>query len=131
MMNEHEIERVQAKTPQQRFLGVLERDFHYAPKIAEAILLEAQSCWEGRTEMLRPGQMRVVLVRQGAGHGHPLSDTPTVEITWSVDAGVEDRQVLAQHGRQALRQGGLPRLLGEAGGPGGGGTQGGLPRRVR
>src|SRR3990172_348341 len=123
MMNEHEIERLQAKTPQQRFLGVLEREFHYAPKIAEAILLEAQSCLEGRTEMLRPGQMRVVLVRQGAGHGRPLSDTPTVEITWSVDAGVEDHHVLAQHGRQALRQVRLQRLLDEAVEQGGVATQ--------
>lgn len=114
MMNEHEIERLQAKTPQQRFLGVLEREFHYAPKIAEAILSEAQSCLAGRTEMLRPGQVRVVLVRQGAGAGRPLSATPTVEITWTVDAGAEDRQVLAQHGHPALRQVRLQRLLDEA-----------------
>ena len=123
MMNEHEIERLQAKTPQQRFLCVLERDFQYAPKIAEAILEEAQSCLAGGTETLRPGQVRVVLVRQGAGHGQPLSDTPTLEITWTVDAGAEDRQVLARHGRQALRQVRLQRLLDEAVEQGGVATQ--------
>ncbi len=79
-----------------------------------AILSEAQSCLAGRTEMLRPGQVRVVLVRQGAGAGRPLSATPTVEITWTVDAGAEDRQVLAQHGHPALRQVRLQRLLDEA-----------------
>lgn len=123
MMNEHEIERLQAKTPQQRFLRVMEREFHYAPKIAEAILIEAQSCLAGGTEMLRPGQVRVVLVRQGAGHGQPLNDTPTVEVTWTVDAGAEDRQVWVRHGRQALRQVRIQRLLDEAVEQGGVATQ--------
>ncbi|MEW5873535.1 MAG: DUF1670 domain-containing protein [Chloroflexota bacterium] len=123
MQNEQELERLQAKTPQQRFLGVLERDFHYAPKVAEAILEEAESCLVGGTEKLRPGQVRVVLVRQGSGGGQPLSQTPTLEVTWTVDAGAEDRQVLARHGGQALRQVRLQRLLDEAVEQGAGATQ--------
>jgi predicted ArsR family transcriptional regulator len=123
MQNEHELERLQAKTPQRRFLGVLEREFHYAPKVAEAILEEAESCLAGGTEKLRPGQVRVVLVRQGSGGSQPLSQTPTLEVTWTVDAGAEDRQVQAKHGQQALRQVRLQRLLDEAVEQGGVATQ--------
>lgn len=40
-MKRDEIERLQAKTPAQRFLSLLEQEFHYAPKIAQGILAEA------------------------------------------------------------------------------------------
>jgi hypothetical protein len=74
-------ERILAKTPQQRFLHILEQDFHFAPKIAEAIFLEAESCLLGKPTQLRPGQVRVILVRRGARHGQALSDSPRLEVT--------------------------------------------------
>ena len=113
-MNTLEFERLQAKTPEQRFLRALEHDFQYAPKVAQAILEEAQACLLGTPTALRPGQLRVILTRYAAGHGHALRDTPSAEVVWTVDAGLEDRQVLQRHGRTALRHVRIQRLLDEA-----------------
>ena len=113
-MNNNEMERLQAKTPEQRFLHVLEAEFRYPPKVAQAILEEAQNCLLGTSEHLGPGQVRVILTKLEAGHGRALRDTPTTEVVWTVDAGLEDRQVLQAHGSLALRQVRLQRLLDEA-----------------
>lgn len=107
-------ERLAAKTPEQRFLHNLQDDFHYAPKVAEAILQEAQTCLLGDAKQMRVGQIRVILTRYAAGHGRALRHTSTTEVVWSVDAGLEDRQLMQQHGRQAVRQVRIQRLLDEA-----------------
>jgi len=107
-------ERLAAKTPERRFLHILQDDFRYAPKVAEAILQEAQACLLGRTEQMRPGQIRVILTCYAAGHGRALRHTSTTEVVWTVDAGLEDRRLMQQHGRQALRQVRIQRLLDEA-----------------
>jgi len=113
-MNNDTIERLQAKTPSQRFLRTLEQEFHFAPKVAQAVLEEAQVYLQGVPNQLRPGQIRVILAKRNARHGRALRDTDTIEVTWTVDAGMEDQQVLQQHGRQALRQVRIQRLLLEA-----------------
>jgi AraC-like DNA-binding protein len=113
MMNDT-MKRFRAKTPQQRFLRVLEQDFHYAPKVAEAILQEAQECLLSTADALQPGQVRVILARMEARHGRALRDTATTEVTWTVDAGLEDREVLQKSGSRALRQIRIQRLLSEA-----------------
>jgi len=113
-MNEQMNERLQAKTPEQRFLRVLEDDFHQPPRVAKELLAEAQACLFGQASTLRPGQIRVLLARQSAGHGQPLVRTATQEVIWTIDAGIEDRQVQGQHGAVALRQVRIQRLLDEA-----------------
>ena len=113
-MNEQEIERLQAKTPEKRFLQVLEQDFHQPPCVAQSLLEEAQACLLGQAQSLRPGQVRVILARREVGHGRSLRETATTEVIWTVDAGLEDRQVLQGHGRIALRRVRIQRLLDEA-----------------
>lgn len=113
-MNQNEQARLQAKTPEQRFLNVLETEFQYAPKVAQAVLEEAQSCLLGNAEQLRPGQVRVVLTKLEAGHGQALREAATTEVTWTIDAGLEDREVLAAHKMKGLRQVRIQRLLDEA-----------------
>lgn len=113
-MNQLETERLAAKTPERRFLRVLEQEFHYAPKVAQAILEEARSCLFGSAGTLRPGQVRVLLTQYDAGHGRALRDTPTTEVIWTVDAGLEDQQVQREHGSEALRRVRIQRLLDEA-----------------
>jgi hypothetical protein len=113
-MNYQEMVRSQAKTPQQRFVQMLAQDFNFAPRIAQVILAEAQSYLHGSAGQLRPGQVRVILAKWNVSPARPLSQTETVEVTWTVDAGAEDREVQYQHGRQALRRVRIQRLLAEA-----------------
>jgi hypothetical protein len=113
-MNSEQAERLEAKTPERCFLRVLEDEFDYAPKIAEAILEEAQASLVGTTDAMRPGQVRVILTRQDASHGRALRETATTEAVWTVDAGLEDRRVLQRHGRKALRQARIQRLVDQA-----------------
>lgn len=113
-MDEQSINRLAAKTPEQRFLRVLEEDYHQAPRIAQALLEEAQACLLGETSTMRPGQSRVLLVSRDAGHGRALQDTAQKEVVWTLDAGREDRQVLQRDGPAALRHVRVQRLLDEA-----------------
>jgi DNA-binding Lrp family transcriptional regulator len=113
-MNEQAIDRLAVKTPEQRFLRVLADDFDQPPRVAQALLEEAQTCLLGQESVLRPGQTRVLLTTVEAGHGRALRQTATTEVVWTIDAGQEDRQVLAQHGHIALRRVRIQRLLDEA-----------------
>lgn len=122
-MNENMVGRLAAKTPEQRFLNTLEQDFQYAPRVAQAILLEAKSCLLGEEARLRPGQRRVLLAKRGARYGQTLQETEKVEVTWTIDAGVEDLQVAQQEGAAALRRVRIARLLDEALAQGGVATQ--------
>ena len=85
-MNEQVIERLQVKTPEQRFLSILRNEFQEPPRVAQALLEEAQACLLGIDQTLRPGQMRVILTRR----------------------------VLQCHDKQALRRVRILRLLSEA-----------------
>jgi len=113
-MTDDEIDRLQAKTTQQRFVQVLEQEYECAPRVAAAILQEAQECLLGRPEQRQPGQARVVLARLKAAHGRALRETDMTEVLWTIDAGQEDRETLQKFGPQALRQVRIQRLLSEA-----------------
>jgi DNA-binding Lrp family transcriptional regulator len=56
----------------------------------------------------------VLLTTVDAGHGRALRETATTEVVWTIDAGQEDRQVLAKHGHIELRRVRIQRLLDEA-----------------
>ena len=113
-MQQNEIERLQAKTPEQRLISVLQQEYHFAPKIAQALVAEAQACLVGPDLPLQPGQMRVVLLKRKAPPGRALSQSQMVEVVWTIDAGPEDQAVLANYGLCALRQVRIQRLLEEA-----------------
>lgn len=113
-MNQDEISRQQAKTREQRFLNLMEQEFNYPPKIAQAILAEAQDCLLGQPGSLKPGQMCIILLQRHAPHGRALSQTATQEVIWTIDAGPEDQEVQSQHGPTVLRHIRIQRLLGEA-----------------
>jgi DNA-binding Lrp family transcriptional regulator len=113
-MNEQTMERLNAKTPEQHFLRVLEDEFQQPPRVAQVLLEEAQACLLGRTTVMRPGQMRVLLTAFAAGHGQSLRETAQQEVVWTLAAGHEDRQVHQQYGAVALRRTRIQRLLDEA-----------------
>ncbi|UCC64061.1 MAG: hypothetical protein JSV36_03095, partial [Anaerolineae bacterium] len=97
------VQRWMAKTPEQRFLRELQEGFHYAPRVAQAVLEEAKEHLLGNNDNLTPGQMRVILVEKDAPHGRPLDRTETTEVVWTINAGDEDLQVFEEHGSIALR----------------------------
>jgi hypothetical protein len=113
-MNKQTIERLQAKTPQQRFVQLLEKEFQFAPKVAKAVLDEARINLLGSMNHLEPGQLRTVLTKRSAPHGRRLRETDLVEVIWTLDAGEEDLLILQQHGGPALRRSRIQRLLTEA-----------------
>ena len=112
-MNRQEKLRQRAKTPEQRFVNLLQDEFHQPPRVAEAILIDAQDCLLGEGEV-KPGQMRVVLVKREVGHGRSINRTATKEVVWTVHAGGEDDAVNQEYGKQGLRRHRIQRLLGEA-----------------
>jgi transcription initiation factor IIE alpha subunit len=114
MSNIEEIERLREKTAERRFLQTLEQDFQYSPKIAQAILDEAQACLQGTPERTKLGQQRVLLTIQRASHGGSLSETAKKEVIWTVDGGAEDLAILHEHGQASLRRVQIQRLLDEA-----------------
>jgi biotin operon repressor len=114
MAKDNALERQNIKTSEQRFKQMLQQDFHLAPKIAQAILEEAQVHLLEPAQQPQPGQQWVIVAKRDAGHGRAFQETKLLQIRWTVDAGLEDRQVQQQYGSKALRQVRLQRLLLEA-----------------
>lgn len=114
------IDRLAVKTLDQRFRYELETGFELAPRISQGILDMAKEIFSldtvslDRSRVIRPGQIRQVIAAAKAPHGSPLHQTDMVEVTWTLDAGEEDLEILKQHGRVALRQVRLLRLIDEA-----------------
>jgi len=113
-MDTHHPARLEAKTASQQFTRMLQQDFNLAPKIAQVIVQEAEQFLNQQQPLLKVGQIRVVLAQRHAPAAREVADTPTVNVTWTLDAGVEDLAVLHQHGSQRLRQVRIQRLLAEA-----------------
>lgn len=106
--------RLQAKTPEQKLMQLLTEQYRFAPKVAEALVSEARESLLGQATQLQPGQVRCLVAAERAPVGRPLVETALTEVVWTVDAGPEDRQVLIEHGRAALRRVRICRLLDEA-----------------
>lgn len=100
------MDRLAVKTPDQRFLYELENGFEFSPKVAQEVLATANTILgqDPATQRLRPGQIRQVIAAAAAPFGRPLRETQTVEVTWTIDAGLEDADVWQKHGREALRR---------------------------
>jgi hypothetical protein len=114
------IDRLEIKTLDQRFRYELETGFEVAPRISQGILDLAKEIFSldtvlpDRDGRLRPGQIRQVIAAAHAPHGIPLRQTELVDVTWTLDAGEEDLEVLRKHGHVALRRVRLLRLVEEA-----------------
>ncbi len=117
------IKRLGHKTAQAKFKQMLQQEYQFAPKIAQAILEEAQVAFSGQSVNLQPGQVWVILAKRDARPGRPLKETEKIQVIWTVDAGAEDLSVKAQHGSIKLRRVRLQRLLLEALEQGGVATQ--------
>jgi hypothetical protein len=124
-------ERLALQPPEAACLNVLEREFHFSPRVAGAVLNAARETLDGPPTGIRPGQVRWVVVRLDAPFGPPLVDSAKLEVTLTVDAGREDVTVATQEGRAELRRGRILRVLAEAVEQGGVLTQEALARVLR
>lgn len=106
--------REQAKTREQEFLRVLEQEFRLAPRVAQAVLAEAEAHLRANETALPAGQIEVLLAERRAGVSQPLAETRKQRVYWTVDGGASDRAVLRQYGSSGLRQMRIQRLLSEA-----------------
>lgn len=122
-MEEQTIRRQETKTVEQHFVRTLVEDFQFAPRLAQAVLSEAQASLLGEGQASGSGQIRMILSQRRASGGQPLPVTPSVEVRWTINAGAEDQEVLKRHGRVALRRVRIQRLLDEALAQGGAATQ--------
>ena len=113
-MKNNLVDRQKIKTSEQQFKQMLQQEFHLAPKIAQAILEEAQWHLLEPSQGQPAGQQLAIVAKRSAGHGRALKETELIQIRWTVDAGAEDQQVHQQYGSTALRQVRLQRLLLEA-----------------
>lgn len=103
-----------AKTSESYLLQKLVEEFEFPPRIAQAVLEEAQACLNGQGEALKAGELVVHLAKREAGHGKKVAETKQMEVRWTVDGGAEDQSVLVRHGREALRRVRIQRLVDEA-----------------
>ena len=113
-MEQQMMARQETKTVEQHFVRTLIEDFQFAPRLAQAVLSEAQMSLLGEGQAAKSGQIRMVLSQRRASSGQTLQTTPSVEVRWTLNAGAEDQQVLNTHGRVALRWVRIQRLLDEA-----------------
>jgi hypothetical protein len=122
-MEEQAMVRQANKTIERHFVNSLINDFQLAPRLAEAVLVEAQATLAANGQAPGDGQIRMILSQRHAGAGRPLGLVPGVEVRWTLNAGEEDQEVLRRHGRVALRRVRIQRLLDEALEQGGVATQ--------
>jgi hypothetical protein len=122
-MEQQAVVRQENKTIEQHFVRTLINDFQFAPRLAEAVLAEAQASLVAVGQEPGGGQIRLVLSQRQAGAGRTLDLVPSIEVRWTINAGAEDQAVLQQHGRVALRRVRIQRLLDEALEQGGVATQ--------
>jgi tetratricopeptide (TPR) repeat protein len=79
---------------------------------------------------LEPGRVRFRLASVEAPLGRPLREGEWVDVIWTVDAGIEDFNLLRREGKVALRQERILRLLEEARAQGGAPTVRDLARAL-
>jgi len=109
-------DRLAVKTPEAAFLQVLQEEFQFSPRVSQALLSVAQEMLVGgvAAATVRPGQIRLVVASLKAPFGPPLAAADKVEVTLTVDAGLDDVAVKVREGAEGLRQGRILRVTEEA-----------------
>jgi len=97
-------DRLAEKTIARQFLYELETDFELAPVASRAVLATAQQVLLASAGEPRPGQMRVAVVSDREPSGKPLAALKKVRVAVTVDAGLEDLEVLKPFGLGGQRR---------------------------
>lgn len=108
--------RLALKTPEAAFLRVLHEEFGFSLRVSRELLEVGQEMLAGGVSALavRPGQIRLVVASVHAPFGPPLAEVEKVEVTLTIEVGVEDAEVRQRDGLKGLRRGRILRLTEEA-----------------
>ena len=101
------------KTPEQVFVNSLRREFELSPAESLGILELAKSCLFGKSPKTL-GKIKILCASRKAKHGRPLGEQEMVRVELTLDAGIEDLDVLRALGPKALRQRKVLRISEEA-----------------
>lgn len=107
------IGRAHQKSSEGEFLYELQHSYELSPKLSEEILRSAKLHLI-RSEQLMEGQVEVTVVGIEERAGKMVERMLRKKVRITVDGGTEDRQVLREHGREALRQLRIERMTEEA-----------------
>ncbi len=106
-------DRILEKTPEQVFINSLRKEFELSPAESKGILDLAKQCLFGEVPQT-VGKIKYICASTKAKHGKPLGEQELKEVELTLDAGVEDLNVLKESGPKALRQLKVLRLTEEA-----------------
>ncbi len=102
-------------SPNATFFYILQEKFELSPAISHQILQVAKEVLIGQSSSSRQlGQVGVVVANLYAPSNVPLTQADRIEVTLTIDAGVEDTEVEISEGVTGLRRGRILRLLAEA-----------------
>lgn len=91
------------KTREQVFINSLRKEFELSPAESQGVLDLAQRCLFGEAPS-QLGQIRFICASVKARHGKSLKEQDLIEVTLSLDNGVDDLNVVRDQGSEALRQ---------------------------
>lgn len=106
-------DRILEKTPEQVFINSLRKEFELSPAESKGILDLAKQCLFGQVPQI-VGKIKYICASNKAKHGKPLNEQELMEVELTLDAGIEDLNVLKESGPKALRQLKVLRLTEEA-----------------
>jgi len=101
------------KTPEQLFINSLRKEFELSPAESIGVLDLAKRCLFGELPKTL-GRLKYLCASKKAKHGKSLSEQEMIRVTLTLDAGIEDLDVLRVQGISALRQQRVLRLTEEA-----------------
>jgi len=116
-MKESEIQkrflRDQIKTTEGEFLYELRTSYELSPKVSESILQTAKQHLL-RDKLLKEGQIEITVISIEERSGKMIENMDKRRIIVTIDSGTEDRQILRENGRVALRRIRIQRMTDEA-----------------
>jgi len=101
------------KTAEQVFINSLRKEFELSPAESAGVLELARSCLFGEIPKTL-GKLRFLCASRRARHGKPLSEQEVVRVELTMDAGMDDLEVMRNQGLNGLRQLRILRLTEEA-----------------
>jgi len=103
MYKEHEENRHGQKCYEGQLLWELQNGFELSPRESELIVDTVRLYYLGTHEDIR-GKLNVYVVRKDSSVGKPISELPKIEVSITLDGGLEDLEVYRRFGHSGLRR---------------------------